>query len=141
MEDTLRQFRANLGVEISMKVVPLTGIAKAAGQQPPHMALFGWGADYPDPDNFLRVGLEAKWAGWQRQVIFDEIVAEARHLLDHEERIRRYQQADLMLIEDAVILPLAHSMLHFLVKPWVVNHSLSPIELKFWKDVILEDHS
>ena len=139
--DTLRQYRENLGVEFALKFASATEFDGIIKREPPHLACFGWGADYPDPDNFLRVGLGAdkEYMGWQG-VAFDRIVEDASRIMDHGERTKRYQEADEMLIEEAVILPLSYGMRNMLVKPWVVNNPVSPMEHNFWKDVVIETH-
>ena len=51
-----------------------------------------------------------------------------------------YQQADRMIVEAAVVLPLIYSRRHKLLKPWVKRYPASALEDWFWKDVILEPH-
>jgi len=60
--------------------------------------------------------------------------------MDQEERMRMYQQADRILIEEAPILPLAYGRFHMLVKPWVRRYLTSPLRWWYWKDVIIEPH-
>jgi len=51
-----------------------------------------------------------------------------------------YQQAELILVQEAPILPLYHLRSHLLVKPWVRRYPTSPMKLWFFKDVIIEPH-
>jgi ABC-type oligopeptide transport system substrate-binding subunit len=51
-----------------------------------------------------------------------------------------YQQAELILVQEAPILPLYHSRSPLLVKPWVSQYPISPVKLWFCKDVIIEPH-
>jgi ABC-type transport system substrate-binding protein len=68
------------------------------------------------------------------------LVERARRTLDQVERLKSYQLADKILIEDAIILPLVYGMTHFLMKPWVKKYPLSPKNDLFWKDVVIEPH-
>ena len=94
--------------------------------------------DYPDPDSFLRTSNVQRYIRWRNDA-GDRLVEEARQVLDQEERMRLYGQADRMLVEEAVIIPLTHGRIHWLVKPWVKNYIRSNRE-SFWKDVIIEPH-
>jgi len=108
-------------------------------REPPHMFLTGWTADYPDPDNFLRVSPIRRYTRWQNEA-YDRLVEEARRVTDQGERMRLYGQADRILVEQAPILPLLHLRFPLLVKPWVRKFPTSPMKAWFWKDVIIEPH-
>lgn len=107
-------------------------------KETPHMWMVGWWADYPDPDDFLRVQW---WVApeWQNKA-YDRLMEGARRAMDQEERMRLYQQADRILVEEAPILPLAYGSFHILVKAWVKKYLTSPRKWWFWKDVIIEPH-
>jgi len=96
-------------------------------------------ASYPDPDEFLRVCGTRRYIRWRNET-YDKLVEEARRMTDQEERMRLYQQADRILVEEAAIIPLLYRRLHLLVKPWVSKYPTSGISVWFWKDVIIESH-
>lgn len=112
-----------LGLTITVTTVAWTPFQTQLAQDPPDLMLGGWVADYPDPDNFLRVlfhshqGLnEPRW----RHARFDALVEEALRVTVPEQRLALYQTADRLLVnEEAVILPLSYGQDVFLVKPWV----------------------
>jgi hypothetical protein len=54
--------------------------------------------------------------------------------------MKLYRQADKILVEHAVIIPLTYGRLHLLVKPWVRKLPMSPVKAWFWNDVILDPH-
>ena len=60
--------------------------------------------------------------------------------MDQEERMRMYQLADEILVDEAPLLLLDYRRFHMLVKPWVKNYRPSPLRWWFWKDIILEPH-
>jgi ABC-type oligopeptide transport system substrate-binding subunit len=133
------QWRENLGLEITWKKMDVGELINRVDRDPPHMFLFAWVADYPDPDSFLRVCPARRRAQWRNKV-YDRLVEEARRISDQEARLTMYQQADKILVEAAAIMPLLHRRLHLLVKPWVSKYPTSPISVWFWKDVIIEPH-
>lgn len=103
-----------------------------------HIWMVGWIADYPDPDNFLRV-LWWKDPAWHHDEYWD-LVENASRVMDQDERMRMYQQADKILVEEVPLLPLIYERFHMLVKPWVKRLPTSPLRNWFWKDIILEEH-
>ena len=139
MESKRQSWREVLGVEVAFKKIPLNDIPERAKSEPFHIAFQGWVPDYPDPDNFLRVGFHKEMSGWDGAA-FEELITNARRMLDQAERLKLYQKADRMLIEEAVVLPLSYNMNHMLVKPWVKRFPISPMQDWFLKDVIIEPH-
>jgi oligopeptide transport system substrate-binding protein len=91
-----------------------------------------WGADYPDPDTFLRVAVHGS-SQWRNEA-YERLIELARRITDQDRRMRLYRAAEKILIQEAVVLPLFYGRQHRLVKPWVKNYP-GP-----WKDVIIEPH-
>jgi oligopeptide transport system substrate-binding protein len=85
------------------------------------------------------VGFDKEITGWDG-VIFDGLVAKARRMLDQTQRLKLYQKAESILIEEAVVLPLFYHMNHMLVKPWVKRFPISPNTNLFLKEVVIEPH-
>jgi oligopeptide transport system substrate-binding protein len=133
------QWRENLGIEITWRTMEFGVFLGRLDREPPHMFVAVWGADYPDPDSFLRASPILRYTRWRNKA-YDKLVEEARRVTDQEERMRLYQEADRILVEEAAIMPLAHRRLYLLVKPWVTKYPTSAIEQWFWKDVIIEPH-
>ena len=98
---------------------------------------YGWGADYPDPDSFLRTSYPLYRCKWHDEV-YQRLVRDARKITDQEERMKLYRQAEKILIEEAPLLPLAYARHNLLVKPWIKKHPLTGLANQFWKDVIIE---
>lgn len=128
----------NLGVEVNWQQVQWRRFPKRLLDEKPHMWMVGWWADYPDPDDFLRI----QWwvsPDWHHQA-FKRLVKDAQQVMDQEERMSIYRRADQIMIETAPILPLAYGRFHILVKPWVKNYITSTLDWWSWKNVILEPH-
>jgi len=133
------QWRDNLGVEVQWQIIASVESLGRPTDQPPHMFLSGWMADYPDPDNFLRVGRQYCQADWRNQT-YDRLVEEARRATDQGKRMKLYQQADKILIEEAALIPISYIRFHLLVKPWVTCFPTSAVKLWFLKDVTIVPH-
>jgi ABC-type oligopeptide transport system substrate-binding subunit/class 3 adenylate cyclase/ribosomal protein L40E len=129
------QWLENLGVEITWSKMEWGRYLDRVGRETLHMLLGGWAADYPDPDSFLwRVRTR-----WQNEG-FDGLVVGARRVMEQRERMRMYQQADRILVEEAPLLPLLYHRRPLLVKPWVRKYPTSAMNVWFWKDVVIEPH-
>ncbi len=94
--------------------------------------LLGWTADIADPDNFLSVllGCEAADGGANRarwcHEPFDELIREAKQITDQEERIRLYEEAQVIFKEEAPWVTIAHSIVFKPVRKEVVDFRIDP---------------
>jgi ABC-type oligopeptide transport system substrate-binding subunit len=132
------QWRENLGIEITREVMDWADFLDRLEKDLPHLFCIGETADYPDPDDLLRARA-SHFTRWQSQQ-HSELVEEARRVTDQRERVKLYQAADRILIEEASIMPFAYGRCHLLVKPWVRRCPTSATKFWFWKDVVIEPH-
>jgi ABC-type transport system substrate-binding protein len=136
-----QQILVNLGVEISWRSASRAEAFRILGRRVPQMYVSGWEADYPDPASFL---WDAGWwsgSGWHHEE-YGETVERARQTTSQRERIRLYQAADRILVEECPIIPLDHLRRHVLVKPWVArSQPTGPGSWRSWRDIIIEPHA
>jgi oligopeptide transport system substrate-binding protein len=69
----------------------------------------GWGADYPDPDNFMKLftSNSGNNHGRWKNLRYDQLLEQAAQELDSKKRARLYDDAQKLLTEvDAAIVPL-----------------------------------
>jgi ABC-type oligopeptide transport system substrate-binding subunit/class 3 adenylate cyclase len=128
-----------LGIEIPWKIIELGEFIDRMAREP--LQIFGahWQADYPDPDNFLRTCI-TEISRLSHNDFYMKLIETARSTPDQGERMMLYRQADKMLIEEAIVVPLSYVPNHILVKPWVKKFPISPLSGLYGKDVILEPH-
>jgi oligopeptide transport system substrate-binding protein len=99
-----------------------------------HGQLFngGWCADYPDPENFADVlfhtGSSQNNGGYSNPQL-DTLLEAARTERDVTKRIEMYQQAEQLIVDDAVVLFTTHPLSYELVKPYVKGYVLTPIDI------------
>jgi oligopeptide transport system substrate-binding protein len=135
--DHLRaQWRDNLEVDIQWKIGTWSALVRPG--ELPHMWYYGLAPAFPDPDDFLRLRSPAH-LGWRNET-YDDLVEQARREMDPAERMKLYRQADKMLIEEAVILPISYGVASMLVKPWVKKLPATPFGWYLWKNVIIDPH-
>jgi len=122
------QWRENLGVEITWDAMDWAMFNDQLEREPPHMFFdTGWTADYPDPDIFLNAGPTRRWTGWRNKA-YDRLVEQARGATAQGERMKLYHEADRILVEETVIMPLTYRRFHLLLKPWVRKYPTSAIK-------------
>lgn len=116
---------AQLGLQINTIIEPARSLRRAPDDA--HIWLRGFVADYPDPDGFFR-GLLRQPTDLLETEDLHELLEEARALRDPSERIRRYQELDkLLLVDRAVVLPIAYKRSMILRRPWVEQMRTHPM--------------
>jgi ABC-type oligopeptide transport system substrate-binding subunit/class 3 adenylate cyclase len=140
-ENLQAQWEENLGVKIKWETVEWQAILSRLGEQVPHLLIMGWMADYPDPDNFLRARIDhiQHQSGWRNRG-YDSLVKQAQRSLDQGERIKLYGDAEQILAEEVPIMPIFHTSVRLLVKPWVTRFPTTGLREWFFKDVIIKPH-
>ena len=92
----------------------------------------GWCADYPDPENFADVLFHSGSAqnnGGYSNLELDALLEAARVEQDVTKRIKMYQQAEQIIVDDAPVLFTTHSLSYILVKPYVKGYVFTPIDV------------
>ena len=131
-------WREHLGISIRWERLAWHTFLERVHHHLPQIYISGWGADYPDPDSFLRLALDGRSRGWHNDE-FTRLLSEANRTIDQSKRIQLFQEADRILIQEAAVIPLTYNRLHILVKPWIIG--LTGInDLGAWKDVIIKPH-
>jgi ABC-type oligopeptide transport system substrate-binding subunit/class 3 adenylate cyclase len=135
-EFLISQWYDNLKIEVKVKIADWGTVLREYLSR--NIFIMGWSADFPDPDSFLRVGIRSHLPRWNNKS-FDRFLEEAQRTVDQKDRIRLYQEADKILIEEAVVIPIVYPAMPYLVKPWAklpLNRSYE------WglRDIILSPH-
>lgn len=93
----------------------------------------GWIADYPDPENFLTVLFHSRNVGAAgntsryRNPALDRLLDEADQMPPGPARFKRYQEAEQLVLNDAVWISLYHYTSRALIKPSVKGLERSPL--------------
>lgn len=132
------RWREVLGIEVEWQ--PLEwGQSQDTRTSGTDLLFGGWVADYPDPDNFLRVALaQMGLLGADDEVT--GLLEKARCATNQPDRLALYGLADRQLMAGGLVAPLLYGRLHLLVKPWVRRFPVSPVSWWFWKEIIIEPH-
>ena len=139
MEYFASQWKKYFGIELSIQFGDYGKFFDYIETTRPNIWLMGWTADYPDPDSFLRYDPWTSQSGW-RSERYDSIMQGARRITDQERRMELYRQAELILVDEAPVVPVYYNREHVLVKPWIPGLRASIITGNILKDIVIEPH-
>ena len=128
-----QMWQQNLGVTITVEnIEPNQYNDKIYAGQHGQLFDYGWCADYPDPENFADALFHSdaqQNLGNYRNPKLDALLEQARVEQNVSRRIRLYQQAEQIIVNDAPALFTVHSMMYVLVKPYIQGYILTPIDI------------
>jgi oligopeptide transport system substrate-binding protein len=147
------QLKQNLGIDIVLDSMESKAFQAAYKAKDFDLAWEGWGADYPDPQDWM-TGLFAcnasnnKYNYCDQQ--FDKLAQQGDTSTDQNQRMQAYAQAQQLLVQDLPVAPLYYRGRLVLVKPWVhgggPNSSMviTPIDaypgVTFLQDIFVTQH-
>lgn len=142
LEAIVALWEENLGVSIAIEQSDfglfLTDIDEGNFQ----MFSLGWIADYPDPQNFLEIKLHSNSANNETKYSnpdVDDLLDQASTETNEDERLRLYQEAEQIIVDDAAWIPLYHGKSSALIKPYVNGFELEPFVLPSLRFVTIEE--
>jgi|Deesub1362B_J571_1020462.scaffolds.fasta_scaffold01948_3 ABC-type transport system substrate-binding protein len=120
----VEMYKRNLGVDITIEqtewAIYLSDLK--AGRYQMFGITAGWIADYPDPQDFLEILFHSKsetnHTGYSNPEV-DRLLEEAAVEKDFEKRMKLYQEAEKIILDDAPWVPLTHDCEYWLTKPYV----------------------
>jgi oligopeptide transport system substrate-binding protein len=134
-------WRRNLGVEVEIRQLEPEKYPYLVGEEKDQLFTLGWGADYPDPQNFLDVlfhtGTEENIGEYSNAEV-DRVLEQARVEGDESARMALYQEAEQAIVDDAACLPLYFDVSYTLVKPYVEGFPLTTIWIPRLKYVSID---
>ena len=134
-------WKKNLGVDLKAQNEEWKVYLNRLKADVPQMFRLGWGADYPDPDNFMELFTSVSgnnYTQW-KSAEFDKLVAAAAAESAKPKRLALYNKAQTLLLEkDTVIIPLFVDALNVLVSPTVQNLKLNAMDILMLKEVSIK---
>ncbi len=119
--------KQELGIEVEVSNKEFDTFMAALNAKPTQVqfGMVSYGIDYLDPSNMLGVWLSTGRHNWWNQT-YDEMVLKASEMLDAEERIKLFQDAERLLVEEAPAVWIYHRTIADLMKPYIKGEALEP---------------
>ncbi len=135
------QWQKHLNVSVSLEEMEWKVFLKRLQVDTPQVYRLGWGADFPDPDNFMNLFTSTSGnnhSHWGNPT-YDRLIAEAAAEQDPIKRKKLYDAAQKLLTEEDVpIISFFVTTKNMLVKPHVKGFKLNSMELMYLKKIDLE---
>jgi dipeptide transport system substrate-binding protein len=123
-----------IGVEASVVTPDLLGdyLRQSADKKRDTVALIGWTSDNGDPDNFLSLLLSCEAVGQSNRAEwcnedFSKALAAARAATDPAERARLYSQAQQIVLDQAPLTAIAHTLVAVPMRKGVTGIVADPL--------------
>ncbi len=139
-----QMWQTALGVRVNLRSVDLVAYNTETTQ---HTVQFGstqWGADFPDPYDWLALNLTTNAANnngeWSNPT-FDQTIAQAEQATG-DQRISLYNKAEQSAISDVGWLPIDHQAMAAVIPSWLHGLTLNGNGLYFgdWSNVYILQH-
>ncbi|MDD5189905.1 MAG: peptide ABC transporter substrate-binding protein [Dehalococcoidales bacterium] len=136
------QIKTNLGVDLTLEAMESKSFSALVNAKEFSWAFYGWGADYPDPDNWLPqifgTGAGNNKTGYSNPN-FDALAASGLKELDNTKRLKIWADAQALVIADAPMVFLFNRETFVLKKPWVKGQITTGMDGQIAGDMFLRD--
>jgi len=144
--EAIQSYLANVGINVELYQIDWSTYLEETENGEHPMCLLGWTGDNGDPDNFMNVlygpnsasiGTAGNVAFYNRSEVQEKFTA-ALQIYDTDERARLYEEAQVLIHEDAPFVYLAHATQNIVFRSNVKGYTLNPTERKFFYPVDIE---
>lgn len=116
------QLKTNLNLDLTLEPMEPAAFSAFVNSEQHTWAWFGWGADYPDPDNWLPdlfgTGGGNNHTGYSNPA-FDTLARQAMMELDNTLRLQMWAQAQEIVMADMPIVTMFYRERFYVVQPYV----------------------
>lgn len=127
------QWKENLGVSVSIQQTDSATYQAELDNPNKSYQMFdiGWVADYVDPQDFVDILFRSgsrpqNWASYSNPTV-DGLIDKANVEKDLPTRLKLYQQAEQLILNDYPVIPLYYSQEYWLTKPYVKGLTYPPL--------------
>ena len=133
LEEIVNSWEWELGIEVEIRQTEWADFLREVNDHRLQMYSLAWGADYPDPQNFLDLLFHSESDDNRSNysnLQVDARLEQARMLRDQEARFALYQEIEQMILDDVPWVLLWNNVdWWFLVKPYVRDYLLLPMTI------------
>lgn len=135
--------KSTLNIQLEVRNIETKVFMDALNNHRIPLALAPYEYDYLDPSNLLGLWMSNGRHAWKNEA-FDRLILRANAFTgDPEERLRMYQEAERILVDDAGGIFLWHPRVNQVWRPYLASHTLEPNRYgqRFWRQDKLQDLS
>lgn len=136
------QLKDNLGINLTVELMDPKAYSALYNAKQFNWGFTGWGADYPDPDNWLPqlygTGAGNNKTGYSSPQ-FDALSVQALKELDNTKRLKLWADAQKLVVADVPMLYVFHRETFALKKSWVKNQVTTGMDGQIAGDMFLRD--
>ena len=135
-----KKLQATLGLQLRLDSKEWREFRSLLGKEKERVQIthLGWVADFPDPHSFMSIFTsqsESNYTGW-KNTKYEKIVEEAVATQDENRRLQLYNEAQkILLVDEAVIMPLFYSSHQALVKSDLKGVTLNALDRWYFKRI------
>jgi oligopeptide transport system substrate-binding protein len=131
MEFVQDQLKQHLGVAVKLEALEGGAFMGLLQSNTPNMFRFGWNASYPHPheflDNVFRSTSNSNFGGYKNPEV-DRLLELAASSTEPAEQEKVYRECQKVILDDAPMIFLYWNASSRLVKPWVKDEVLTPMD-------------
>ena len=146
LAQSIQQDLALVGIHVLLKPAAWPPLLEAIRQpRTVELALSGWEADFPDPENFLEVLFARQQWGANNNSFYynpqvDALLAQAARQTDMKQRYAIYDETQKIIVGDAPWVFLYYPVAYVIRQPWVHGYMLNPMRPTHLERVWLDPH-
>jgi oligopeptide transport system substrate-binding protein len=125
-------WKKHLNILVEIRAMDQASYIEAQQKLDFDIALAGWVGDYLDPTTFLMMWTKGNGnnnTGWSSRE-FESMLQQAAMTLDPAERLRTFEKAERLLMQELPIIPFA----------WQARNYLHQTSVKGWHPLLLDNH-
>ena len=130
----IAMLQENIGVNVVTETMPISELYPKVEEGELDFWRFGWIADYPDPATFLNLFHSGNGDGSNyfsyTNLEYDKVYEAGLKEIDDEKRNQLYAQADQIIMDDAVIMPLMFTVGIRLINPTIKDFDINEMEYR-----------
>jgi oligopeptide transport system substrate-binding protein len=134
-------WKEHLGIVVDIRTMDFASYIDTQNKLDYDISSAGWVGDYLDPTTFLLMWTKGNGnnnTGWHSEE-YERLLSEAANSADPSQRMRVFEKAEKLLMEERPILPFAWQARNYLHHPSVKGWNPLLLDNHPWKDISLEE--
>ena len=129
---------SEIGVQLNVSSLTWPDFQEKIKNKKGQMWQWGWGADYPDAENFLQMFYSKNISPGPNDANyinpeFDKFYEQALNLMDGPQRTQLYKKMLMIMNEDVPYVPHYHRLLAATIQPWLKNYKFVEFDHAMFK--------